>query len=263
MRCWALLLLGCLTACDTAPRTVRLDLIPRGSCGRSSQTYDISCVAALELRVLDSFGDTLAEQCTPVVGSYTFMSDLVAAREITTLLESVDARDGVHLELRAYHAFDKQPCVDQTEADLMMWGSTGPIDFLTGNVLEVGLPFECRPSCDCAQFDASPAQCPGTLEPGVCTPLPAQRCRRECSSTAECFGGAPLTCEQQQCTAAAGEMCSECSSGADCDSGLCVENLGTGERFCARRCPPQGGVQVCPTFMACRAADGQTFTWVP
>lgn len=253
----ALVLLLC-GACEPPSRAVRIELVVRGSCGRSTQTYDISCVSSLELSLVDAHGQVLASQCTSVPGQYGAIHDLVTARELLPVLENVESHDGAHLEFRAYHAFDKPPCEDLVEADLMLWGSSAPLNLTNESLQTVTVELECRPTCDCELFDREPAMCPPALVPGVCTPLEVQLCQRECDNAGDCYGGL-LACVDGRCTSSVGGVCAPCSSGADCDSGRCIRNLNTSEQFCAQRCPPSDSATVCPTRMSCRRADGAVF----
>ena len=64
------------------------------------------------------------------------------------------------LELRAYHAINKEPCVDQVFDELMLWGSSKQIDLTDLALQEVTVNYECRPSCNCSELDTDPSNCP-------------------------------------------------------------------------------------------------------
>jgi hypothetical protein len=244
---------------------VHLDLILRGSCGRSTLAYDISCVASIDVRVVDAgSGEVLDSACNPVSGQLEYFSDLVASVDPIPLLEDTEARGNVRIELRGYHAFDTEPCNDPTDDELMMWGSSGVVDLDDDTLESITIQFECRPDCDCVDLGNDPTNCPAVLVPGACAPIEAQLCRRECEAPEDCYGGATLTCSEQRCTPVqSGGTCAQCDDDGDCSDGRCITNANTTERFCAPRCPPLGAISACPTRMSCKRLDGDPFAPVP
>ena len=257
-----LLLVLIFGGCIEGPRQVRMDLIVRGSCGRSTLSYDTSCVASLLARVRDAGGEVLDERCTAVAGQFSNINDLVTSTTILELLETDDHKQ-VYVEFNAYHAFDKSPCSNLSDNDLMLWGSTDLVDLNSSKVKVVTVELECRPECDCEAFDESPAQCPASLPAGACTPLATLNCRRSCQSNLACYEGL-LTCSNNECAPLPRGLCALCGGPDDCDSGLCVENTvkGDNERFCAPRCPPLQSSTPCPPLMSCKRLGGD-FVLVP
>ena len=261
-----------VAACNSdSPRPVRLELILRGSCPLSTHSYDISCVRSLVVSTIGEEGELDREQCTAISEPFANMQALVASHQVVEVLAGARARSGMRVELRAYHAVDKAPCTALDDADLLFWGASAVVD-LTDTALEV-LPveLECRPECDCADFDTAAARCPLAMPAGICAPPATLACRKPCELANDCYGGL-LACEpgacsggasSDCCTAEARQTCSPCGSDADCDSGVCVHNTGAPDEWsCAEVCPPLPGVTPCPPSMSCKRLDNGTYVRV-
>ncbi len=200
-------------------------------------------------------GALLAEECTAVDGAYADLGDLVSSSP-RPLLDGLPVEDAVLVELRGYLTSDA--CEGLAESDLIFWGESGIVDLTDVAVNAVTVELECRPECSCASIGEPGCEVP--LEPGVCAPIPTVLCRRPCADASRCFGG-ELQCVGGLCRAEPRGLCSECSAGADCDSGICVRNENTGESFCGPRCPSNvEGRTICPELMSCRRLDGDPFT---
>ena len=160
----------------------------------------------------------------------------------------------VRVEFRAYKRINEDACSSLSEARLMIWGSSKPVDLANERLTEIEVVLECRQGCNCLQIDQNPSQCPADLVPGVCARPETLLCRRACETSEQCYDG-PLPCISDACFPTPNEMCADCSSSAtDCDGDRrCVQNTGTGERFCALRCPPleTEGTYPCPRSMSC------------
>lgn len=247
----AVMLGCCAAACSVEPRQVRLELLTRSSCGWSTQSYDTSCVSSLDVRLLKSDGSVLRSRCTSITGRFSSLAALVGNADVLPLVEDLHPRDNVVIELRAYHSRDKTPCVEPTPDELMLWGRSEPVDLTDDALTVVNVVLECRPECDCAALDADPTRCPATLTPGVCAPPLEVSCAKACVDSSDCYG-ARLVCIDEACTPEARKLCAVCTSGADCDSGLCVENSVRAEKLCVDRCPPTDSAAACPDLMSCK-----------
>ncbi len=244
----------------TVEQSVRLDFNLRGSCGRSTQSYDLSCVSSLDIKLLDPQGMLIKQQCLSTGGRFPKLHDLVASATIIDLLDGIESPGPFVLEMRAYHSFDKAPCTDMDRSELMLWGTT-PVFSLDEDPprTEITLTADCRPDCDCEEFDSNPQLCPASLGESVCTPLPERLCRKPCETSESCFGG-ELSCVNLVCEASPGKFCAECVQNSDCDSGYCITNNITGELFCAQPCPDSNQADACIERMSCRRIDGVIFS---
>lgn len=245
-----------LPAC-TGERTrdVRVDVSLAASCGFAAQNYDISCVSSIEVRAVGQNGALLAEECTAVTGAYGDLGDLVSASP-RSLLDDLPVEEAVVVELRGYST--SKACEGLAESALIFWGESALVDLRDLAVTSVTVDLECRPECSCAEVGDLGCEVP--LQPGVCAPIPTVLCRRPCADATRCFGG-ELQCVGGRCQPEPRGLCAECTSGAECDSGICVRNENTGEAFCGPRCPSSvEGRIICPELMSCRRLDGDPFT---
>jgi len=257
-RLWPLLVVAA-AGCSSGPRVIQLELGFQSSCGSSSRTYDISCIAALEIRLVSSTtGEIVESKCTPISGLYASINEMITAIELLAVLETKAYTD-VQVEMRGFHSFNKPACSELTDGELMLWGKSGTVDLSSRSLDKVRVVFECRAGCDCAALDASPTVCPAQLIPGICGPGVNQLCRGACDKAADCFGG-ELSCAQQVCTPlpSGDGMCRDCATSNECPAGHCVRNTTTNEHFCARACPPLAGADPCPAEMACRQVHGSS-----
>lgn len=271
------LLLLLLMACgDAEPRKVRLELVLRGSCPRSTKTYDLTCARSLVIAVVGVNGQRFKSQCTDLNGRFDSLQALIASTDVLAVLEEVKARDAVQIELRAYHggALQKAPCTELADNDLLLWGISPPIDLTNPDLTQVLVNLECRPECDCLAFDQAPERCPLELPMGICAPPENLACRKLCDSNSSCWDGL-LTCEvgtctigsdDKCCTPEASGVCSPCDANGQCDSNICVHNLDDlddpkdpDEWFCAEPCPPLPNVSPCPSRMSCKRLGNGTY----
>lgn len=260
MKWLALLSIAVLSGC-VQERNVELELILRGSCASSARNQDISCLRALEVSLFDLQGTTqLQTQCTDVSNQFESLADLLTVSSPLLLLEDVATRTDVRLQIRGYSAFNKETCDAQSEADLLLWGSSGVVDLTSPDLVEVTVIFECRPGCDCTAIDEG--TCSQSFQPGVCAPPTQIPCRRACNDRNNCFGERS-ECTNGFCIYRGGEMCASCDDASECNSNFCIENTFTQERFCADRCPPLVGFQTCADAMWCQTPDGTDYTYVP
>jgi hypothetical protein len=201
-------------------------------------------------------------------GVYTTLNELIARKEPLTMLEGVRARRNVRVEVRGYHALDNvTPCSDVggNSSNLIFWGSTDWLDLDDPSLTAVSVTLECRPRCDCRFIDEG--GCEAELEEGVCAPAPSLECSKErCREDDVCFGGR-LDCVDQLCQPLSdSDICAACTSGADCDSNICVHhtfsdtNTEIDEQLCLEACPPvDGSAMSCPSGMSCKRLDGVLF----
>ena len=250
-----------LASCEPPPREVRRELLTRSSCGWSTQEYDTSCVAALDVRLVDSEGTLLRSHCTAVGGQYASLASLVGTRELVRVLEDVTPRGDVAVELRAYHSRDKTPCVSHTDDELMLWGRSELFDLNDAKTTVVNVILECRPECDCAALDADATRCPAALVRGACAPPLEVPCGKSCRNDDECYAGR-LPCLDGRCAPQPGDLCASCEGATACQSGLCVENTARGERFCADVCPEPEQARACSETMSCKRL-GDALVLVP
>ena len=253
---WALGLVAAGHGCGE-DRAVRIQLQLHASCLPTTQ-YDVSCMQALRLDVLDARGALVGSTCTDVAGRYATMQNLLAEPDGLLLMAEVRPRAGVRLELRGYHVIDKAPCTDLRDEELMLWGSSRSVDLDDEALRTVAIEAECRPGCDCSALQGitqGTGPCVPALSPGACAPAVNQLCRAECDDDHDCYGNL-MTCGDRRCTPEPTALCAACEGDGDCASGLCVENTATGERFCASACPPLPDVAPCPLWMSCKALGG-------
>lgn len=262
-----------LWACAGAPRPVRIDLDLRPSCGIASTLYDLSCVRALEVRLVDLEGNVVASQCTPTeLGLFDNFSELLGRDEPLFVLEDITPMRDVRFEVRGYHRVlsgaDKPACEDLQREELMLWGTSAIRDLTVPDLREVTVFLECRPSCDCGDLDQS---CPLALEEGICTP-PRGLCRKTCEVHGDCYGGeeADMACIDDRCQPdATGGMCGDCAVDA-CQIGLacavCVDPTRCeqpAEPFCALPCPQGDAADPCPAPMSCSRPGAGRYTLLP
>lgn len=244
-------------------------LVPtfRASCGRSALSYDITCATSLQVRVWDSQNEVRMEACTAVQGRYPTIQSILADKERLRVLEGAPLEADMRIEMRFYHALQSAPCADLSDDDLMLWGSSQPIDLNEALEENINVVFECRPGCDCKALDDAPERCDVSLEPGACFPPATTACTRPCSDASDCFGGL-LACMDGRCKPSNdGGGCSPCQSQSDCLAGhICGRNPLSGAQICGVACPNLGGLlSACPQRMACQALDvgGQSYVTLP
>ncbi|MEE8410575.1 MAG: hypothetical protein V3T05_13315 [Myxococcota bacterium] len=273
----AISIIGCVAACNGGEaRPIRIELLNRTSCGSSTVAYDISCVKSLIVQLIGADGTLFRSQCTSIDNDYSNLQELIASDKVVDVLEGVRARSSARIELRGYHGFDKAPCtaIKDDDSELMLWGTSDLTDFTDPTLDEVSVWLDCRPDCDCLDFDPRSAECPRALVQGVCVPFKIFYCRKACETTDVCYGGL-LSCElgcdplnSPSCCAApseAGGMCGDCASDADCGGNRrCVHHAhapdGPEEYFCAEACPPLPDFAPCPEGMSCQRLGDDPYT---
>ena len=259
-------LLGGVLGCNGGEaKPIRIEFGHLSSCGSSTVAYDISCVQSLTVQLIGADGTEYKSQCTSL-SPYANLQKLFASEEIIAVLEGVRTRSNARIELRAYHGgFDKAPCTDLDDSELMLWGTSELINFSDPTVDQVRVPLDCRPDCDCFDFDNRSTECPRALVQGVCVPPKIFYCRKACETDDVCYGGL-LGCQLGSCGALtspsccapdnADGMCGECTTDADCGGNRrCVYNAhapnGPEEYFCAEPCPGPN-ISPCPERMSCQ-----------
>jgi hypothetical protein len=253
-QCWSACMLWSLAACSAGPRTVAVDLAPRSSCGWSTASYNLSCVASLDVRVVDGVGAVQSHRCLSVANQYQTLADLVTPTATQDLLSGIAAKPHVRIEVRGYFAMNAPPCEDLSDSDLMFWGSSDWIDLNDSAVSSLVAQIECRPDCDCAAISLQPTTCPVALAAGICAPPSEVLCRQSCLDGDVCYD--LLSCQAGVCATQPGDLCADCSSSTACSSAACAHNSQTNESFCAQICPPANSAMPCPTHMSCkRVAD--------
>lgn len=246
-------------SCEVSePRDIRLEFVIRSSCGRSPANYDLSCLAALDIRVVDENSNTKASQCTDVRGRYGSVRDLIASTDILAVTDKLEPYENAIIEVRGYHAFDKEACTDAQESELLLWGRSELVSLAEESTNVISLHTECRPTCDCEKLGEDISECPVQMSPGICAPLETVNCRKVCGQAESCYGG-ELNCSGGLCSPLPGGLCWECESSSDCDIGRCVQNteISDQEVFCAPSCPEELSAHPCPTNMSCKLV-GQT-----
>lgn len=251
--------IGVFACGESAPRQVRIEPIARSSCGWSPVLYDISCVQSLQVSV-HSGGREVVPACTTLAGRFANVQELLGSEQVLEVVTSIAALPDTVVELRAYHTFNRAPCTDLSDSELMMWGSSDPVDLSDKTLEVIPVHIECRPDCGCEGFQSRPGECPISLTPGICSPQTEIQCRKRCETTASCYDGllpcVASSCDEggssMCCEALPREICSHCVASTDCVSGQCAHNDVTNEDFCAPRCPPLSGALPCPWGMSCK-----------
>ena len=269
---------------DRGPVDVSLQLATRQSCGvLSGLDYDTSCMAAVDVRVLDAVThELITEQCRRLDDT---RPTLRAALEGSTPLVEVSklsANRAVIFQVRGLHdvadGVDGGPAGTVDPASLcanaaddkqwLFWGDSDPVDLrpLDANDSDashiVRIVLDCRDctfgtqtqcggtSCfGCAGVGAG--TCPASIPTSFCVPTVA--CDKACNKDGDCFEG--LACVNHVCIASvpSGELCSPCGAehgGLGCGDGFdCVRRGTSGDAFCADVCP--GADHVCAAGTKC------------
>lgn len=261
-----LLLVLVLAACPPGgaeprePVPLSLSVRVKGSCDISPVLYRTGCLAALEVRVDDLSGRTVARHCEPLEPRFETLADLLTAPEpavklagLTSLGTVVFRVAGIHDQGDLADAGPNALCARADEtASWLFWGESEPValdklEAEDAGPLAVQVSIDCR---DCAGGCATlgSSSCPADLPPSYCVPFtPGLSCARRCDADEECFEGSHV-CDPEsgRCnprlghpkTGNTGGFCFPCTSSADCDVDFaCVAAPGQSEGICALRCP--------------------------
>jgi len=249
-------------------RKIKLDLQTRPSCQAASTNYNLTCVAALEVRVLSATKEIIASRCHEISTPYLDFQDLITSG--LTILEDVNPQIDVTIELRAYHAQVDVACstAGLSDNNLMFWGESEVANITDKTDTEIRIFTECRPDCPCDQLGTT--DCSLVLDRGGCAPVVENRtCLKSCSDNDDCYGG-QLLCNALVCQAGDGNYCDTCAGASDCTSltdGFCMstpQQVGT-EEICTTPCPAVGSATPCPTQMSCKKLDvaGSLYQTIP
>jgi hypothetical protein len=237
------------------PVELALQIATRQSCGiLSGLDYDITCLSALHVRVLDENGNQRDENvhCVEVSPPRVELGELLRGEQIVRF-GGLSTNATVSFEVRGLHnragSSAQELCENAANTDYwLFWGTSAPVDLTQFDSGDAGsttitIFVDCR-DCACEGEDCfgcagiNEDTCPAELPPSFCVPTSA--CNKACQSDDDCFGGARAcdlstgTCDT---TTINGGLCSPCSDLAGCADGLsCVGRIG-GPSFCAPSCP--------------------------
>ena len=243
------------------PAELSLQIGTRQSCGvPSGLDYDTSCLAAVDVLVLDESTEILEERCVPLDTRLGELRELLRGEAILRT-SGLTANRTVIFEVRGLHdagvGADGGPigadelCEHPALADhWLFWGRSAPVDLRkyndAGGADVIPIVVDCR-DCSftegcgasrcygCGGFGAA---CPAELPTSFCTPIAA--CDKSCTDDLDCFDGA-LPCVDDRCdeSQALGQLCGPCNdSGVGCADGFtCVGTPGAHAGLCAPLCP--------------------------
>ncbi len=264
-----LLLISVLAGCGNQPRGIRIDVKTGASCTATPSGYNIECVSAFEARLLDENLEVLETNCAEVsAGVFESANDLYTVTEVVPVLENIQPREAIYIELRGYHDLVvSEQCQQETPSrdDLMFWGRSALLDMTDDSLEVIDIDIECRDACDCGAID-NDAACPLALTESVRVCTPPLLCRSSCGSSADCWDD-EVSCQAEHCAPKLEEgMCFACDSNLDCTDGLACVSHTTGElteRFCARLCASDTELVACPDTMGCLLPDGEDLVLLP
>ena len=269
-------ILTLVAACPPAleprpPAELSLQIGTRQSCGvPSGLDYDTSCLAAVDVLVLDESTEVVEERCVTLDNRVGELRELLRGEAILRT-SGLSAKGKVYFEVRGLHdagaGADGGPvgadelCQRPALADhWLFWGRSGLVDLASydaaGGTDVIPIVIDCRDctfteGCTssrcygCAGFGAG---CPAALPTSFCTPVAA--CNKSCVDDLDCFDGA-LPCIDDRCDAGAalGGLCGFCNdSGVGCADGFsCVGAPGASTGRCAPLCPDV----LCPAGTRC------------
>lgn len=253
------------------PAELSLQIGTRQSCGvPSGLDYDTTCLAAVDVLVLDENTEILEERCVTLDNRVGELRELLRGESILRT-SGLSAKGTVIFEVRGLHdagaSADGGPigaadlCARPALADhWLFWGRSAPVDLSqfdeAGGTDVIPIVVDCR---DCTYEEGCGASrcygcggfgvnCPAALPTSFCTPVSA--CDKSCEDALDCFDGA-LPCVDQQCAdeQAQGRLCGLCNdSGLGCADGFtCVGAPGAHQGVCAPLCPDE----LCPGGTKC------------
>lgn len=259
------------TLAPRPPALLSLQIGTRQSCGvPSGLDFDTSCLAAVDVLVLDENTEVVEERCVPLGSRLGELRELVRGEAILQT-SGLSAKGKVYFEVRGLHdagvGDDGQPidvaelCEHPARADhWLFWGRSGLIDLAhydaDGGNDVIPIVVDCR---DCTYTEGCAASrcygcggfgagCPAALPTSFCTPVGA--CDKSCTDDLDCFDGA-LACVDEHCdvSGAAGGLCGFCNAdGVGCADGFtCVGTPGADTGRCAPLCPDE----LCPAGTKC------------
>ncbi len=277
---WRVVLACALTALAAAcppaleprpPAALSLQIGTRQSCGvPSGLDFDVSCLAAVDVLVLDENTEIVEERCVPLDPRLSELRELVRGEAILQT-SGLSAKGKVYFEVRGLHDAGvsdgggpmtvTELCEHPARADhWLFWGRSGLIDLAAydsaGGSDVIPIVVDCR---DCTFTDGCAgtrcygcggigAGCPAALPTSFCTPVGA--CDKSCDEPQDCFDGA-LACVDDRCdvSSAAGGLCGFCNDdGVGCADGFtCVGTPGAHTGRCAPLCPDA----LCPAGTRC------------
>lgn len=262
---------GCQPALDPRPPAeLSLQIGTRQSCGvPSGLDYDTSCLAAVDVLVLDESTEVIDERCIPLDNRVGELRELLRGEAILRT-SGLSAKGIVIFEVRGLHdagvGADGGPigagelCARPALADhWLFWGRSVPVDLgkydAAGGTDVIPIIIDCRdctfagcgalPCYGCAGFGAA---CPAAMPTSFCTPTGA--CDKSCVEDNDCFEGA-LPCVFDRCAddQALGRLCGPCNDrGVGCADGFtCVGAPGARDGVCTPLCPDA----LCPAGTKC------------
>lgn len=253
------------------PAELSLQIGTRQSCGvPSGLDYDTSCLAAVDVLVLNESTEVLEERCVTLEERVGELRELVRG-EALLKTSGLSAQGRVIFEVRGLHdagvGADGGPvtaddlCDRPAQADhWLFWGRSALVDLSKynagGGTDVIPIVVDCRDctwtegcsSSLCYGCGGFGANCPAALPTSFCTPVSA--CDKSCEDSLDCFDGA-LPCVGNQCAdeEAQGRLCGACNdSGLGCADGFtCVGSPGAHQGLCAPLCPDE----LCPAGTRC------------
>ncbi|MCC7070194.1 MAG: hypothetical protein IT383_02660 [Deltaproteobacteria bacterium] len=268
----AALAMACPPALEPRPpASLSLQIGTRQSCGvPSGLDFDTSCLAAVDVLVLDENTEIVEERCVPLDNRLGELRELVRGEAILHT-GGLSAKGKVYFEVRGLHDAGvgegggpidvTELCEHPARADhWLFWGRSALVDLASydanGGSDVIPIVVDCR---DCTYTEGCPSSrcygcggfgdaCPAALPTSFCTPVGA--CDKSCAEDADCFDGA-LSCVDERCDVggAAGGLCGFCNdAGVGCADGYtCVGAPGASFGRCAPLCPDE----LCPAGTKC------------
>lgn len=269
-------LLALAAACPPAleprpPAELSLQIGTGHSCGNpSGLDYDTSCLAVVDVLVLDENTEVIEERCVRLDARVGELGELLRGDAILRT-SGLSAKGKVYFEVRGLHdagvgddglPLSADELCDRAALDdhWLFWGRSAQVDLAAydaaGGTGVILVMLECRDctftqdcsSSRCYGCGGFGAGCPAALPMSFCTAV--ADCNKTCSNDLACFEGA-LPCVDGRCDdgAALGGLCGFCNdSGVGCADGFtCVGAPGAPTGRCAPLCPNV----FCPAGTAC------------
>lgn len=259
------------SASPRPPAELSLQIGTRQSCGvPSGLDYDTTCLAAVDVLVLDENTEVIEERCVTLDARVGELRELLRGEAILRT-SGLSAQGRVYFEVRGLHdagaGVDGGPVTADDLCDRpaladhwLFWGRSALVDLAkydaAGGADVIPIVVDCR---DCSYTEGCSATrcygcggfgatCPAALPTSFCTPVSA--CDKSCDDELDCFDGA-LPCVANRCAdeEAQGRLCGACNdSGVGCADGFtCVGAPGAHQGVCAPLCPDE----LCPAGTRC------------